>query len=113
MECFTCADLAVLWLRAPQLCYLGSRTPESGGIIRVLKKLKDDMPADHADSLKADEDDRKTDHVPLVAATENEASLVAAVKTRHTKPPSEDRQEGRLPATDRLQCAETLGRQSE
>ena len=29
------------------------------------------MPADLADSLKADEEERKTDHAPLVAATEN------------------------------------------
>ena len=37
-----------------------------------LLKLTDDMPADLADSQKADEEDRKTDHAPLVTAKENE-----------------------------------------
>ena len=41
------------------------------------------MPADHADSLKADEDNRKTDHAPLVASTENEevVTLTATIET--------------------------------
>ena len=41
------------------------------------------MPADRANSLKADEEDRKTDHAPLVAKTENEeaATLTAAFET--------------------------------
>ena len=41
------------------------------------------MPVDLADSQKADEEDRKTDHAPLVAATENEevATLTATIET--------------------------------
>ena len=41
------------------------------------------MPADLAESLKADEEDRKTDHAPLVAATENQevATLTATIQT--------------------------------
>ena len=67
MEIQTSADPAVLWLRARQLCYLGP---------------KDGMPADLANSLKADEEDRKTDHAPLVV-TENEevATLTATIET--------------------------------
>ena len=44
---------------------------------------KDGMLADLADSLKADEEDRKTDHAPLVAATENAevATLTATIET--------------------------------
>ena len=73
-EIQTRADPAVLWLRARQLCYLGCHAPE---------KSKDVMPADLADSLKADEEDRKTDHAPLVAATENQevATLTATIET--------------------------------
>ena len=71
MEVQTSADPAVLWLRARQLCYLGGHAPESGEIIGVLQKLKDDMSTDLADSLKADEEDRKSDHATLVAAKEN------------------------------------------
>ena len=67
MEIQTSADPAVLWLRARQLCYLAP---------------KDGMPADLANSLKADEEDRKTDHAPLVV-TENEevATLTATIET--------------------------------
>ena len=68
MEIPTSADPAVLWLRARQLCYLGGHAPQSGEIVGILKKLKDGMPTDLADSLKADEEDRKTDHAPLVQA---------------------------------------------
>ena len=41
------------------------------------------MPADFADSLKADEEDRKTDHATLFAAKENEgvATLTATIET--------------------------------
>ena len=41
------------------------------------------MPADLVDSPKANEEDRKTDHAPLVTATENEevATLTATMKT--------------------------------
>ena len=60
----TSADPAVLWLRARQLCYLGGHAPQSGEIIGVLK-WKDDMPADLSDTLKADEEDCKTDRAPL------------------------------------------------
>ena len=65
-----------------KLCHLGGHAPESGEIIGI-PKLKDDMPADLADSLKADEEDRKTDHAPLVAVTENEevATLTATIGT--------------------------------
>ena len=45
----------------------------------MFEKLKDPL----ADSLKADEEDRKTDHAPLVAAKENEevATLTATIET--------------------------------
>ena len=49
MEIQTSADPAVLWLRARQLCHLGSHAPQSGEIVGILQKLKDDMPADLAD----------------------------------------------------------------
>ena len=62
MEIETSADPAVLWLRARQLCYLGGHVPQSGEIVGILQKLQDDT--DLADSLKADEEDRKTDHAP-------------------------------------------------
>ena len=41
------------------------------------------MPAALANSLKADVEDRRSDHVPLVAATENEevATLTATIET--------------------------------
>ena len=48
---------AVMRLRAAR-----SLTPPSS---------QDDMPADLADSLKADEEDRKTDHAPLVQVKAN------------------------------------------
>ena len=51
---------------------MGGHAPESGEIIDVLQKLKDDVSADLAHSQKADEEDRKTDHAPFVAAKENE-----------------------------------------
>ena len=46
-------------------------------------KLRDEMTADLADTLKADEEDRKTDRAPLVAVTENEevAKLTATIET--------------------------------
>ena len=41
------------------------------------------MPAGLADTLKADEEDRKTDRAPLVAVTENEevATMTATIET--------------------------------
>ena len=39
-------------------------------IIGILKKLKDEMSADLADSQKEDEEERKTDHAPLDAQCE-------------------------------------------
>ena len=82
MEIESSADPAVLWLRARQLCYLGGHVPQSGEVIGILK-LKEDMPTDLAESLKADEEVRKTDHAPLVAVTENEevATLTATIET--------------------------------
>ena len=78
MEIETSADPAVLWLRARQLCYLDGHVPQSGEIVGILRKLKDDMPTDLADSLKADEEDRKTDHAPLVQVKANEVATVTA-----------------------------------
>ena len=49
------ADLAVLWLRAWQLCYLGGHT----------FRVKDGKSADLADSLKAGKEDGQTDNAPL------------------------------------------------
>ena len=82
MEIETSADPAVLWLRARQLCHLCGHAPQSGEIIGVLK-LKDDMPADLADTLNADDEDHKTDRAPLVAVTENEevSTLTATIET--------------------------------
>ena len=42
----TSADPAVSWLRARQLCHLGSHAPESGDIIGILQRFKDYMCAD-------------------------------------------------------------------
>ena len=57
---------------------MGTRT--NGGEIM---ELKDDMLADLANSLKADEEDRRRDHAPLVAGTENEevATLTVTIET--------------------------------
>ena len=52
---------------------MGSRT--SGGEIIGILKLKDDMPAALANSLKADED-RKSDHTTLVQVKEEEEEEV-------------------------------------
>ena len=60
----TSADPAVFWLRARHLCYLDGRAPQSGEIMGLLK-LEDYMPAALANSLKADEEDRRRDHAPL------------------------------------------------
>ena len=83
MEVETSADLAVLWLRARQLFCVGGHAPQSCEIIGFLKKLKDGMPADPAGSLKADEEDRKTNQALLVAVTENVevATLTATIET--------------------------------
>ena len=77
MEIQTSAGPAVLWLRARQLCYLGGHAPESGEMIGR-QTLMDDMAADLADSLKAGEEDRKTDHAPLVQVKENEVDMLTA-----------------------------------
>ena len=53
------------------------KAPPSGEIIG-LETLKDEMPTDLADSLKADEEDRKTDHTPLVQVKENEVVMLTA-----------------------------------
>ena len=63
MEIRASVDPAVLWLRARQFCYLGGHAAQSGEIIEN-PKSKGDMPADLADSLKADEEDRETDYAP-------------------------------------------------
>ena len=78
----TSAKPAVLWLRARQLCYLGGHAPQSGVIVGILQKLKDDMPADLADS-QADEEHRKTDREPFFTAKENEevATVTATIET--------------------------------
>ena len=78
MEIETSADPAVLWLRARQLCYLGGHAPQSGEVVGILRKLKDDMPTDLVDSLKADVEDRKTDHAPLVPVKASEVDTVTA-----------------------------------
>ena len=80
MEIQTSVDPAVLWFRARQLCYLGGHAPESGEIIGICRSLKDDMSADLADSLKAGEEDRKSDHATLVAAKENEVATLTATR---------------------------------
>ena len=82
MEIQTSAKPAVLWLRARQLCYLGGHAPQSGVIVGILQKLKDDMPADLADS-QADEEHRKTDREPFFTAKENEevATVTATIET--------------------------------
>ena len=60
---------------------VGGEALEDGEIVGILKKLKDGMPADLADSLKADEEEGKTNHAPLVAAKENEiATLTATIE---------------------------------
>ena len=79
VEIQTNVDPSVLWLGARQLWNLGGHALESGDIIGILKKLKDGMHADLVDSLKADEEDRKTDHAPLVEAKENEVNAVTSV----------------------------------
>ena len=79
MEIQSNTDPAVLWLRAPQLCYLGGHAPQSGDIVG-LHELQDGMPADLADSLEADEEDRKSEHATLVAATENEVATLTATR---------------------------------
>ena len=55
-------DPSVLWLRARQCCNLGGHAPESGDISGILKKLKDELFGDFADSQKANEEHRTTDH---------------------------------------------------
>ena len=81
METHTSADPGVLWLRAGQLCHLGGHAPQSGEICGSLKKLKDGMTAFLLISwtpLKADEEDRKTAHAPLVAVTKKEVAMLTA-----------------------------------
>ena len=73
----TSADPVALCPRARQLCYLGGHALQSSEIIGILK-LKDDMPTDLADSLKVDEEDRKSDHAPLIQAKEDGVAAVTA-----------------------------------
>ena len=60
------------------------------------------MPADLADSQKAVEEDRKTDHAPLVAATENEevATLTATIETHFRQGDLVDGMKGDLTETE-------------
>ena len=63
---------------APSLLSRLSCTSEIMGLL----KLEDDMPADLAKSLKVDEEDRKTDHAPLVQVKANwVASVTASIET--------------------------------
>ena len=78
MDIQTSADPAVLWLRARRLCCLGGHAPQSGEIIDHLES-KDDMPADLADSLKADEEDRKTYHAPIIQVNDSRSQLCQCV----------------------------------
>ena len=75
LEIQTSADRAVLWFRPRQL---GAHAPQSGEIIGVLQKFDGWQLADLADFLKADEEDRKTDHAPLVQVKANEVATVTA-----------------------------------
>ena len=56
---------------------------KSGGETIGILQLKGGMPADFANSLKADETDHRSDHSPLVSVTENEevATLTATIET--------------------------------
>ena len=60
------------------LCFLGGHAPQSVEIVGLLRRLKDDMPTGLADALKADEEDRKTDHAPVVQVKANEVATVTA-----------------------------------
>ena len=106
MEFQTSADPAVLWHRARQFCCVGGHAPESGEIIGILQKLKDDMSAHLADSQKADEEDRKSDHATLVQAKENEvATLTATIEPNLQQGDlgvEVDRVEGDLAETENL-----------
>ena len=92
MEIQTSADPAVLWLRALQHCYFGGHAPQSGETIGLLKKLKDGMLADLADSQKAEEKDRKADHAPLQVKENEVPTLTATFETnfQQMRPPSGD-----------------------
>ena len=76
-EIQTSADPAAFGLRARHLCYLDGHAPQSGEIVGLVE-LNDDMPTDLADSPKVDEEDRKTDHAPLVQVKANWAATVTA-----------------------------------
>ena len=75
MEIQTSANLAVLKLRARQLCYLGGHAPESGEIIGILQKLKDGMPTDPADSQNEIEASN-ANHAGPTAAKKQEIATV-------------------------------------
>ena len=47
-----------------------------GGIIGILKKVKSEVFADLADSQRADEEERKTNHAPLDAAKKQDTATV-------------------------------------
>ena len=55
-----------------------AQTHRSVTHLRTAQTLKDDMSADLADSQKPVEEDRKSDHAPLVHAKENEVATVTA-----------------------------------
>ena len=82
-EIQTSADPAFFWLRARHLCFLTTVVHPHSGEIMGLLKLEDYMPAALANSLKADEEDRRSDHAPLVAVADNEevATLTATIET--------------------------------
>ena len=61
-EIQTSADPVVFWLRARHLCFLGGRALQSGELMGLLKLLEGCVPAALANSLKADEEDRRSDH---------------------------------------------------
>ena len=70
-EIQTSAGSAVFWLRARHLCFLDGRAPQSGEIMGLLE-FEDYIPAALANSLKGDEEDRKSDHTTLVQVKEEE-----------------------------------------
>ena len=76
-EIQTSADPAAFFLRARHLCHLDGHAPQSGEIMGLVK-LSDDMPTDLADSLKVDEEDRRTDHAPLVQVKGDWVATVTA-----------------------------------
>ena len=58
--------------------------PKSGEIIGILKQLKDEMSEDLAAAQKAEEE-RKANHVGLIAAKEEIATLTSTIETKLTR----------------------------